>query len=174
MTAQWTLLRPPGSAAVAPAHEAAMEAFEPPDLARDADRVMVEWLRGKAPTADRDVWLLTEGQTLVAYHDARTARCVLPNWQEVASIHADFAARHRDRPGAGELIVAHLFELALDADRRVATLDPFDKPGERPWERHGFLQSRTRAQEDPTWPVVRLYRPADLPASPSRPRRTRP
>jgi hypothetical protein len=171
---QWRLVQPRRSKTVPPELLAAIKAFEPPVPTREADRTMAAWLQTKAPTEERDVWVLMEGETVVAYHTSEDRTCVLPNWQEVTTTHAAFAARHRERPGAGRHIVVHLIKLALKTERDYVTLDPFDEDVARVWERYGFHPSRTPAQNDPSSSVARLYRSADHHALPPQARPTQP
>jgi hypothetical protein len=138
-----------------------VETFEPVVPTRDADAEVTRWLKRKSfNQAANEVWLLMEDRTVVAYHSARVAACELPDGTVTPALHCGFAARHRDHPAQGRVIIDHMRELAGRAGVDWLTVDPFDEQAEKPWKGLGFTESATRAQDDPTLERYRLYRRA--------------
>ena len=158
---EWIRLHPDDEEPVSDELRMAIYDFQPVDPTRDADLMMADWLQEKAHLSPVDVWLLMEGRAIAAYHTSGEEGLVLPSGEEVLSLHMGFAARSGFHRGAGGEIVRHLIGLTSDQGFEYASLDPFDNATEAVWERHGFRQSLTRAQDDPTSPVFRMWRRVD-------------
>jgi hypothetical protein len=139
----------------------AIEAFEPVVPSRDADAAVSDWLKRDAfHESASEVCLLIKDGTVVAYHTACVADCELSDGTVVPALHCRFAARHRDHPRQGRVIVEHMSELGRQAGVAWLSVDPFDEQAEKPWKALGFTESATRAHDDPTLERYRLHRPA--------------
>jgi hypothetical protein len=155
---EWVRIDPNSEEGLGDDLKLAISNFQPVDATRDADLLAADWLQEKAPFSVVDVWLLTDGRAVAAYHSACEAELMLPTGAEVATIHTGFAARDAFHRGGGEEIVNHLIALAREQRLNYVSLDPFDHDTEAMWERHGFLRSLTHAQEDPSSPEFRMWR----------------
>jgi GNAT superfamily N-acetyltransferase len=136
----------------------ALEDFQPVDPEREADLAMADWLARKGPLADQDVWLLLDRRIVAAFHSAEPGQAELADLGLMNSVHMAFAARSGTHPGMGTEIVRHLEELARAEELDLITLDPLDGATLAVWQRHGFRDSLTPIQGDPTADLSRQYR----------------
>jgi hypothetical protein len=77
-----------------------MSQFQPVNPERDADLSSTDWLEENAPHSENEVWLLTDGRTIAAYHTAGSGSCILPDETVVESLHTSQAARAREHLAA--------------------------------------------------------------------------
>lgn len=136
----------------------ALESFEPPDLSRDADRVLRDWLLGEALDKHESIatWLLTDEQRLMAYHTLSPTIVELPDGTRSAASRIQFLARDRRHPGVVPRVLEHARRGALKAGNTILAIDPFDNEVAAIWRSYGFHDSATNLSDDSA-PVLRQF-----------------
>lgn len=141
----------------------ALEGFQPPDMAREADQALRDWLLAEALDNFEAIttWLLTHEHRLMAYHTLSAATVELPDGTTARASNVRFLARDRSYPGVVPRVLEHARREALKADTTLLTIDPFDDDVAAIWRSYGFRDSSTNLG-DASAPIYRQFADAEV------------
>lgn len=142
----------------------ALRRFEPPDLSREADQTLRDWLLAEALDNYEAIttWLLTDERTLIAYYTLSPAEVELPDGTITPASNVRFLARDRRYPGVVPRVLEHARREALRAGHSILALEPFDTVVAGIWRRYGFQDSATNLADDSAPVFQQVIKAADV------------